>query len=177
MYVDTKRSRILLRDGTSLVDEFTYVTKSMDGTITPNTKIIAGAGSDVYRRLFNEEIGCNVDEDVCIIPPVHTHTDSDIGFLLKSINESPRYVMCPEYDNRLAIEFDYFEKTDNIVFLVEIKHLIDRFRSDGIVWGVGRGSSCSSLILFILGVHDLNPLTYDIPFSELSKEQDSKYGD
>ena len=48
--------------------------------------------------------------------------------------------------------------------------LIDKFRNDGIVWGVGRGSSCASYVLFLLFVNDVDPVRFGINFSEMSKE-------
>lgn len=42
-----------------------------------------------------------------------------------------------------------------------------------IVIGVGRGSACASLILFLHGVHLVDPVLYDIPMKEFYKEAEA----
>jgi DNA polymerase III alpha subunit len=39
-------------------------------------------------------------------------------------------------------------------------------RDNNIVWGVGRGSSVSSYVLYLLGVHRVNSLYYDLDIHE-----------
>jgi DNA polymerase III alpha subunit len=53
-------------------------------------------------------------------------------------------------------------------------YLVDTWRSQGMVWGVGRGSSVSCFVLYVIGVNRINPLDYDLPLTEFFKltEQD-----
>ena len=44
--------------------------------------------------------------------------------------------------------------------------VIDKFKEENVVWGVGRGSSCACLILFLMGVHLIDPVKYKIPMHE-----------
>lgn len=44
--------------------------------------------------------------------------------------------------------------------------LIHRLRENNIVWGLGRGSSCASLVLFLIGLHEIDPIKYNIPLTE-----------
>ena len=39
-------------------------------------------------------------------------------------------------------------------------------RENNRVWGVGRGSSVSSFCLFLIGVHKINPMLYDLDYKE-----------
>lgn len=48
-------------------------------------------------------------------------------------------------------------------------YLVDMWRSQGLVWGVGRGSSVSSFVLYVIGVNRINPLDYDLPMTEFFK--------
>jgi DNA polymerase III alpha subunit len=48
-------------------------------------------------------------------------------------------------------------------------YTIDTFKKNNVVWGVGRGSSCASYILFLLEVHSVDPIKYDIPLEEFFK--------
>ena len=38
---------------------------------------------------------------------------------------------------------------------------VDFMRSNNIVWGVGRGSSVASYVLYLIGVHRVNSIQYD----------------
>jgi DNA polymerase III alpha subunit len=43
-----------------------------------------------------------------------------------------------------------------------LKYLVDTMRSNNIIWGVGRGSSVSSYVLYLIGVHRINSIYYDL---------------
>jgi DNA polymerase III alpha subunit len=44
--------------------------------------------------------------------------------------------------------------------------IMDTLKREKVVWGVGRGSSCASLILFIIGLHKVDPIRFNIPMTE-----------
>ena len=50
-----------------------------------------------------------------------------------------------------------------------LKYMVDTLRENNVVIGVGRGSSTASYILFLLGVHRINSLYYDLPIEEFLK--------
>jgi DNA polymerase III alpha subunit len=43
-------------------------------------------------------------------------------------------------------------------------------RKNRVLWGVGRGSSVASYVLYLIGVHRINSLYYDLPIDEFLKE-------
>jgi DNA polymerase III alpha subunit len=45
-------------------------------------------------------------------------------------------------------------------------YLVDFMRDNGIVWGVGRGSSVASYVLYLIGVHRINSIQYDLDWRE-----------
>ena len=45
-------------------------------------------------------------------------------------------------------------------------YLVDFMRENGIVWGVGRGSSVASYVLYLIGVHRINSIQYDLDWRE-----------
>ncbi len=67
---------------------------------------------------------------------------------------------------RILQEFDIFEKYELLDVLRLLKYLFDHFRKNEIVYGVGRGSSVSSFVLYLMGVHRVNSLKYGLDFSE-----------
>jgi hypothetical protein len=47
-----------------------------------------------------------------------------------------------------------------------MKYLVDVMRSNHVIWGVGRGSSVSSYVLYLLGVHRVDSMRYDLDIKE-----------
>jgi DNA polymerase III alpha subunit len=48
-------------------------------------------------------------------------------------------------------------------------YLVDTWRSKNLVWGIGRGSSVSCFILYVIGINKINPLDYDLDPEEFFK--------
>jgi DNA polymerase III alpha subunit len=48
-------------------------------------------------------------------------------------------------------------------------YLVDTMRQHKIVWGVGRGSSVSSYVLFLIGIHKVDSLQYQLDIGEFLK--------
>lgn len=71
---------------------------------------------------------------------------------------------------RVKHELELYNKHNMISVLKAIKYVIDTLREHKIVWGVGRGSSVASYVLYLLGVHKIDSIKYDIPLEEFFKE-------
>lgn len=50
-----------------------------------------------------------------------------------------------------------------------LKYFVDTMRQNNILWGVGRGSSVSSYVLYLLGIHKINSMYYDLDIAEFLK--------
>lgn len=70
---------------------------------------------------------------------------------------------------RAGEELLLFQQHDMLDLLVYLKYLVDTLRKHNTVWGVGRGSSVASFVLYLIGVHKINSLYYDIPITEFFK--------
>lgn len=70
---------------------------------------------------------------------------------------------------RAGEELILFQERNMFVLLQYLKYLVDTMRKNNIVWGVGRGSSVASFVLFLLGVHRINSLYYDLSIDEFIK--------
>lgn len=172
MLEDKTNKRILLNDGTSLVGVDTYVKELLKNKTSPEwAKVVECEDSRLYDFFYDKQISFDEDsyEDF-FKPATHETTQDDVDTLMIVITNSDRYVGSDVQIHRMEKELDFFERTGNIPFLLKVYDLVNHFRESGIVWGVGRGSACASLILYILGVHDVDPLKYSIKFSELSKD-------
>lgn len=71
--------------------------------------------------------------------------------------------------NRIEQEFKLFEERNLVELLKFLHYLVETLRQNNIVWGVGRGSSVASYVLFLLGVHRIDSLKYDLDISEFLK--------
>lgn len=67
---------------------------------------------------------------------------------------------------RCAEELLVYQKHDMFDLLRYLKYLVDTMRENNIVFGVGRGSSVASYVLYKIGVHRINSLKYELDFSE-----------
>lgn len=70
---------------------------------------------------------------------------------------------------RAGEELILFQERNMFVLLQYLKYLVDTMRKNNVVWGVGRGSSVASFVLFLLGVHRINSLYYDLSIDEFIK--------
>ena len=70
---------------------------------------------------------------------------------------------------RVGEELIKFQERDMFPLLRYSKYLVDTMRKNNVVWGVGRGSSVSSYVLYLLGVHRINSIHYDLSIDEFLK--------
>jgi len=71
--------------------------------------------------------------------------------------------------DRVLEELNLFVQYDMIELLCYLKYLIDTMRENNIVWGVGRGSSVASYCLYLLGVHKIDSIKYELDIREFLK--------
>lgn len=71
---------------------------------------------------------------------------------------------------RLSEEIAIFKqhKLDDV--LRTLIYIVDEMKRQNTVWGVGRGSSCSSYILYLIGLHEIDVVKYDIDISDFIRE-------
>ena len=70
---------------------------------------------------------------------------------------------------RVGQELLLFQERDAFNLLRYLKYLVDTLRKNNIVWGLGRGSSVASYVLYLIGVHKINSIYYDLPIEEFLK--------
>lgn len=71
---------------------------------------------------------------------------------------------------RAGEELLMFQERNLFDLLNYLKYLVDTMRENNIVWGVGRGSSVASFVLYKIGVHKINSLYYDLDIREFLKD-------
>ena len=66
----------------------------------------------------------------------------------------------------LAVELSKYQSLGLTSVLRTIIWIIDTLEVNDIVWGVGRGSSVSSYVLYVIGVHDVDSYYYDLDIND-----------
>ncbi len=91
------------------------------------------------------------------IPEEYKNLDIE-GFL---VNQCPK-----ENYTRLIDEINEFKNRNMMSLLCWLKYFVDTCRKNNIVWGVGRGSSVSSYVLYLIGVHKIDSVKYNLDWRE-----------
>ena len=105
---------------------------------------------------------------------------SDISVAEFDLQQQARWFMPEEYKNidiaqhvldlcatqeqlqRAGEELLLFQEHDLFDLLRYMKYLVDVMRQNQVIWGVGRGSSVASYVLYLLGVHRIDSMYYDL---------------
>jgi DNA polymerase III alpha subunit len=77
----------------------------------------------------------------------------------------------PEELDRAHIELELYAKFELIDLLRYLKYLRDTAIKNNVVWGVGRGSSCCSYVLYLLGIHKVNSILYDLKIEDFLRNK------
>lgn len=74
-----------------------------------------------------------------------------------------------EQIERVEQEYQMYEERDLIMLLRLFIFLVDYMRKHKFIWGVGRGSSVSSYILYLIGIHKVDSIFYNLDINEYLK--------
>ena len=67
---------------------------------------------------------------------------------------------------RVGEELLLYQTRDLFDLLRYLKFLVDIMKQNNLIWGVGRGSSVASYVLYLLGVHRIDSLHYNLDIAE-----------
>ena len=81
------------------------------------------------------------------------------------------FAKCENEEQRARVdkELELYIKHGMVELLHFMKYLVDTLRSNNVVWGVGRGSSVASYILYLIGVHKVDSIKYNLDINEFLK--------
>lgn len=71
---------------------------------------------------------------------------------------------------RINNELKIFKTKNLFPLLQAIIYVINTLQQNNIVWGVGRGSSVSSYVLYLIGVHDVDSVKYELDFTDFIRQ-------
>lgn len=95
------------------------------------------------------------------IPDKYKHIDV-LEYLLNKVS-------LPDQIERVNYEYQLYKEKNLLDILRLMIYLVDHFRENNILWGVGRGSSVASYILFVIGINRVDSLKYDLDVTEFLK--------
>ncbi len=121
--------------------------------------------------------------DFSFVPPINPNDDLSIEdfdrYMQADWNMPDEYKQldieawlkeqCPPWDpesTRLAEELDAYKARNMLDLLRWLKYFVDVCSKENVVWGVGRGSSVASYVLYLIGVHSIDPIKYNLDWQE-----------
>ena len=90
------------------------------------------------------------------------YKNKDIVWHIHNVKET----YTQEERDRIEEELDAFRERGMFPLLRYMVYLVDFMRENNIVWGVGRGSSVASYVLYLIGVHKIDSIQFDLDWRE-----------
>ena len=118
--------------------------------------------SDVPIKVKSE---CDEIDLRWILPDHYKYLDLD-EYLLKLADKIEKDKWYEQRVERLCQEIWMFRALNLDEVLRTLIYVIDVMTEKNVIWGVGRGSSCSSYLLFLLGLHEVDPVRYGIEITD-----------
>lgn len=101
-----------------------------------------------------------------ILPSYYADLDLDEYLCSRLVNLFLPEAIPEAYIDRLADELAMMRERNMEDFLCALIYICETFEKNNVVHGVGRGSACASLVLFLIGTHMVDPIKYEIPITE-----------
>lgn len=70
---------------------------------------------------------------------------------------------------RCGQELLLYQEKNLFDLLRYLKYFVDTMRANNVTWGVGRGSSVASYVLYLIGIHRIDSMYYDLDIQEFLK--------
>ncbi len=132
-------------------------------------------------------VNCNQVIEMCnveiprekLIPRIDALIDSKsyLAALCKKglVKRNPNYDEV--YVKRLKYELDVINKMDFADYFLIVYDYVKYAKNNGIMVGVGRGSAAGSLVSYVLGITDIDPIEYDLLFERFLNPERVSYPD
>ena len=75
-------------------------------------------------------------------------------------------ITTPQQRERVYAELEEFKNREMLPMLQFLVYMVTELKHNNILWGVGRGSSVSSYILYLIGVHKIDSIKYNLDYKE-----------
>lgn len=144
------KCHVVLCDPSADIDKFNAAMQ--DQHLPELTKYVA---LDVDQKTFD-----GVCQSEWFMP--EEYKNKDIVWHVHNVKET----YTQEERDRIEEELDAFRERNMFPLLRYMVYLVDYMRKNNIVWGVGRGSSVASYVLYLIGVHKIDSIKYELDWRE-----------
>ena len=118
----------------------------------------------IFYRKFDEHVEMSlpdwdtVQQHTWFMPAEYSQLDI-AQYILNLCTNEPELQRCGE-------ELLLYQERNLFPLLQYLKYLVDVMTQNQVIWGVGRGSSVASFVLYKLGVHKIDSLYYNLNVHE-----------
>lgn len=105
------------------------------------------------------------------IPKAYKDLDVE-KFVLNILQKEIKFLDKKQQEQRIQRtkhELELYKKNNLFDVLRAMIYIVDVFEQENIIWGVGRGSSVCSYVLYLIGVHDIDSVEYNLDISDFFK--------
>lgn len=138
----------------------------VDGIIVesnPNIKNLEEVSGFKFSDPYPTDLEININDydSACqqdwFMPDEYKNMDIE-GFLVS---------VCPKENyQRIIDELQEYRARNMLDLLRWIKYFVDTCNKENVLWGVGRGSSVASYVLYLIGVHSVDSIKYNLDWQE-----------
>ncbi|MBP5504547.1 MAG: DNA polymerase III subunit alpha [Bacteroidales bacterium] len=110
----------------------------------------------------------SINKDVSL--PQLYENPKEVLSMMVNLGAEVRYggIIPSDVKKRLAKELEVIDNTGNNDYFILIKYIVDTLsKGHGIIVGPGRSASTSSLVNYCLGITEVDPLRFGLPFERL----------
>ena len=97
----------------------------------------------------------------------------DVEPLILEANWSQDFNIPQHYNaatsQRVEMELSLYKARNLYSILQLMIYIVDMMRKNSLVWGVGRGSSVASYVLYLIGIHKIDSIKYNLNIEEFLK--------
>ncbi|MBO7187702.1 MAG: DNA polymerase III subunit alpha [Clostridia bacterium] len=161
-------SESYLKSPEEMKELFSYLPEAIENTVKIAEKI--------EEEVFTLDERGTPKKDLALIPKYHPDDGSSPYDYLKKLGEEGlkrRYKeITPEIRERFDYEFDVISSMGFCDYYLIVWDFINYARSVGIPVGAGRGSGVGSIVAYVIGITDVEPLKYNLLFERfLNRER------
>ena len=182
---DFKTGEFRITQNTFSKDDFKiYISDVQEETLKQllGIDLYLAFGAELPNPTLQKYIPIDVDQktfdDVCrsewLMPKEYKAIDVDDWVLrklmkIRKATHTDQILYLKEWD-RVYEELKAFDNRGMFNLLRYMIYLVDYMRENNIVWGVGRGSSVSSYVLYLIGVHKIDSIKYNLDWREFLRD-------
>lgn len=175
----TEKSLIINKYGQVILSSEQLRELLLQGKNISHLVVVRDTEIELYEKYQSEllkKITTFLDDEPSIQSMVEYHTEAAKTWTFPEIYQTidvHKYLLdkciTQEQIDRVNEEYSLYKERDLIMLLRLFIYLIAYLRENKMVWGVGRGSSVSSYILYLIGVHRVDSLKYKLEIKDYLK--------